>query len=87
MPLWNGYVLTLAHMIKFIMSSTSEAELKALFITAQEMVSKRNTQEEMKWIQTKSPNQMDKSAAAGVVNNTISHGKLKTMDRRLHWLR
>ena len=41
----------------------------------------------MKWPQPKSPLQTDNSAAAGVVNNTIVPKKLKTMDRRLHWLR
>ena len=37
-PQWNGSVLTLAQIIKFVMSSVSEAELGALFTTAQEMV-------------------------------------------------
>ena len=47
----------------------------------------RQTLQEMKWPQPKSPIQTDKSAAAGVVNNTIVPRKLKTMDRRLHWRR
>ena len=34
MPRWNGPVLTLAKIIKFVMSSASEAELGAMFITA-----------------------------------------------------
>ena len=38
MPRWNGPVLTLAQIIKFVLSSDSEAELGALFTTAQEMV-------------------------------------------------
>ena len=87
MPRWNGSVLTLAQIIKFVMSSASEAELGALFITAQEMAAMRNTLEEMKWLQPKSPIQKDNSTAAGVVNNNIAPKKLKTMDRRLHWLR
>ena len=58
-----------------------------MFITAQEMVAMRQTLQEMKWPQTKSPLQIDNAAAAGVVNNTIVPKKLKTMDRRLHWLR
>ena len=85
-PRWNGYVLTLAKIIKFVMSSASEAELGAMFITAQEMVAMRQTLQEMKWPQPKSPIQTDNSAAAGVVNNTIVPRKLKTMYRRLHWL-
>ena len=87
MPWRNGYVLTLAQIIKFVMSSASKAELGALFITAQEMVETRKILEEMKWAQPKSPIKTDNSAAAGVVNNAIVPRKLKTMDHRLHWIR
>ena len=80
-------MLTLAKIIKFIISSASEAELSSIFITAQEMVAMRQTLQEMKWPQPKSPLQTDNSDAAGVVNNTIVPRKLKTIDRRLHWLR
>ena len=48
MPRWNGSVLTLAKIIKFVMSSASESELGAMFITAQEMVAMRQTLQEMK---------------------------------------
>ena len=87
MPRWNGPVLTLAKIIKFVMSSVSEAELCAMFITAQEMVPMRKTLQEMKWPQLKYPLHTDNFASTGVVNNTIVPRKLKTMDRRLHWLR
>ena len=86
-PRCNRPVLTLAKIIKFVMFSASKAELGAMFITAQEMVAMRQTLQEMKWPQRKSLLQTDNSAAAGVVNNTIVSRKLKTMDRRLHWLR
>ena len=46
----------------------------------------RQTLQEMKCPQPKSPLQTDNSAATFVVNNTIVPRKLKTMDRRLHWL-
>ena len=49
MPRWNGSVLTLAQIIKFVVSSDSEIELGELFITAQEMAAMQNTLEEMKW--------------------------------------
>ena len=87
MPRWNGPVITLYQIIKSVMSSTSEAELGAIFITAQEMATMRHTPEEMKWTHPKSPIQTENSATAGVVNNTILPRKIKTMDRRLHWLR
>ena len=69
------------------MSSSSEAKLGAMFITAQEMVAMRQTLQEMKWPQPKSPLQTDNSAAAGLVNITTVPKNLKTMDRRLHWIR
>ena len=69
------------------MSSASEAELGAMFITAQEMVAMRQKLQEMKWPQPTSPIQTDNSSASGVINNTIVPRKLKTMDRHLHWLR
>ena len=86
MPQWNGPVLTLVQIIKFVMSSASEPELGALFITAQEIAEMRNTLEEMIWPQTKSPIQKDNSDAAGVVNNNIVP-RNKTMDRHLQWIR
>ena len=86
-PKWNGPVLTIARIMKFVMASASEAELGAMFITAQAMVSQQNTLEEMGWKQPCSPIQTDNSVAAGVVNNTIVSRKLKAMDRRLYWLR
>ena len=84
---WNGSVLTLSQIIKFVMYPASEAEMGELFITAQEMAAMRNTQEEMKYTQSKPPIQTDNSAAAGVVNNIIVPRKLRTMERRIHWLR
>ena len=35
---YNGPTLTIAQIIKFVMSSAAEAELAALFITAKDMV-------------------------------------------------
>ena len=87
MPKWNGSVITLSQIIKKFISSASEAELGALFITTQEKVSMRNTLGEMRWPQPKSPIQIDNSAALGVVNNTIVPRKLEAVDHRLHWLR
>ena len=48
-PKWNGPMITIAQIIQFVMASASETELGAMFITAQAMVSKRNTMEEMGW--------------------------------------
>ena len=86
-PKWNGPVLTIAQIIKFVLASASEAELGALFITAREMVPLCHNLTEMGWKQPPSPLQTDNSAAEGVCNKTIVPRKLKSMDLRYHWLR
>ena len=48
-PRWNGAVLTVAQIIKFVMTSAAGAKLGALFITAQKMISLRQTLIEMGW--------------------------------------
>ena len=50
-PRWNGPVLSIAQLIKFVMTSAAEAELGALYITAQKMVPMRQTLIEMGWPQ------------------------------------
>ena len=80
MPQWNGPVLTLAQIIKFVTSSASEAELGALFITSQEMAAMRSTLEKMRWHHPKSTIQTKNLTAARLVNNIIVPRKLKTMD-------
>ena len=62
-PRSNGPVLSITRVIKTVMASAAEAELAALFTTSQEMVSLRNTLEEMGWPQPKSPIQVDNSTA------------------------
>ena len=56
------------------MASAAEAELAALFTTAQDMVPLRNTLEEMGWPQPKSPIQVNKSTATGYVNTQLLLG-------------
>ena len=59
MPRWNGPVINIAQIIIFVISSDSEEELRAIFITSQDMAEMRNTLEEMRRPQTKSPIQND----------------------------
>ena len=63
--------------MKFVIASASEAELGAMFITAQAMIPQRNTLEGMGWKQPHSPIQTENSAAAGVVNNNIVPQKIE----------
>ena len=48
-PRPNGQVLSLSHIIKYVMASPSEAELAALYHTDNKMVLLRNTLDEMGW--------------------------------------
>ena len=83
----NGAVLTIAKIIKAVMSSAAEAELGALYINCREAVPARQLLEEMGHKQPPTPMQTDNSTALGVVTNTIQPKRTKAMDMRFHWLR
>jgi len=83
----NGAVLTVAKIIKAVMSSAAEAELGALYINCREAVPARHQLEEMGHVQPPTPIQTDNTTALGVVNNTIQPRRTKAMDMRFHWLR
>ncbi len=85
-PRFNGAVLSIAQIIKFVMASAAESELAALFVMAQEMIPHRQTLIAMGWPQPKSPIQTDNSTAIGVTNKTIVPHRAKMMDMRLWWL-
>ncbi len=50
-PQFNGAVLSIAQIIKFVMTSAARSNLAALFITAQEMIPYRQTLIDMEWPQ------------------------------------
>jgi hypothetical protein len=83
----NGAVLTIATIIKAVMSSAAEAELGALFLNAREAVYLRQILTEMGHPQPRTPIQTDNSTAEGVINNKIQPKRTKAMDMRFHWLR
>jgi hypothetical protein len=83
----NGAVLTIAQIIKTVMSSAAEAELGALYINAREVIPLRHLLLKMGHPQPPTPIQTDNSTALGVVNNTIQPKRTKAMDMRFHWLR
>jgi len=83
----NGAILTIASIIKAVMSSAAEAELGALYLNAKEAIYIRQILTEMGHPQPRTPIQTDNSTAAGVVNSTIQPKRTKAMDMRFHWLR
>jgi hypothetical protein len=86
-PRFNGAVLSIAQIIKFVMASVAESELAALFITAHKMIPHRQSLIAMGWSQPKTPIHTDNSTAAGVTNKTIVPRRAKMMDMHLWWLR
>jgi hypothetical protein len=72
--------------MKFVMSSTAEAKLGALYTTAKKMVPLQQTLNKMGWPQPRTPIQMDNSTAVSITNHTIVPWKTKPMDLRLWWL-
>ena len=86
-PANNGAVLTVAQIIKYVMTSAAEAELGGLYINAREAVYIRQILEEMGHKQPRTPIQTDNSTAVGIINNNILPKATKAMDMRFHWLR
>jgi hypothetical protein len=67
----NGSVLTIAQIIKAVMSSAAEAKLGAPYINACELIPLHHLLIEMGHSQPPTPIQTNNSTALGIVNNTI----------------
>eukprot|EP00804_Cyclotella_cryptica_P006129 CCRYP_010734-RA/>CCRYP_010734-RA protein AED:0.34 eAED:0.34 QI:0/0/0/1/0/0/2/0/327 len=83
----NGDILNIAHIIKHVMVSITEAKLGALYITACEAVYLRIILEELGHRQPATPIQTDNAVAEGVINSKVQPKHTKAMDMRFHWLR
>ena len=83
----NEAVLTIAQIIKAVMSSAAEAELGALYINSREAIPQRHLLEQMGHPQPPTPIQVDNTTALGVVKNTIQPKRTEAMDMQFHWLR
>ncbi len=82
----NGAVLNIAHIIKNVMSSATEAELAGLYIMAREAVYIRIILEELGHKQTPTPIKTDNAMADTVINGKVQPKRTKAMDMRFHWL-
>jgi hypothetical protein len=83
----NGAILNIAHIIKHVMTSATEAKLAALYIMASEAVYMRIILEEMGHKQPATPIQTDNAMAEVVINAKITPKRSKAMDMRFHWLK
>ena len=87
LPPNNGAVLNIAHIIKNVISSDTEAELMGLYIMARKAVYIRIILEELGHKQPPTPQQTDNTIAEAIINGKIQPKKTKAMDIRFHWLR
>jgi hypothetical protein len=85
-PLNNCAILTIAQIIKVVMSSAAEAKMGALYINCRKAIPARHTLKFMGHPQSLTPMQMDNITALGDINNNVIK-KLKAMDMKYHWLR
>ena len=83
----NGAVLNIAHIIKHVMASATEAELAALYIMAREAVYMRIILEEMGHKQPPTLMQTDNAMTEGVINKKVQQKCTKAMDMQFHWLK
>ena len=85
-PRWNGHILTIAQIMKYVVSSAAEAEMTALFLTAKEMVPLRHTLTKMGWKQPPSPLQSENYTGVDMTKCTSIPCKSKSWGLRLNWL-
>jgi hypothetical protein len=81
----NSAVLTIAQIIKAVMSLAAKAKIGALYINCWEAVPACHTLEFLGHPQPPTPIQINNTMALGVVNNNVMK-KLKAMDMKYHWL-
>ncbi len=79
--------MNIAHIIKHVMSSATEAKLAALYIMAREAVYIHIVLKEMGHTQPPTPLQIDSTMAKGFVNGKVQPKRTKAMDMHFHWLR
>jgi hypothetical protein len=85
-PPINGAILNIAHIIKNIMSSATEAELAGLYIMAGKAIYIRIILEELGHVQPPTPLQTHNAMADNIINGKVQPKQTKAMDMRFHWL-
>jgi hypothetical protein len=81
----NSAILTIAQIIKVIMSLAAEVKVRALYINCREAIPTCRTLEFMGHPKALAPMQTDNTTALGTINNNVIK-KLKGMDMKKHWL-
>ena len=82
----NGNILIMCAILKLIAASAAEAELRALFLNAQEAIIICLTLLELGHPHPPTPVHVDNTTTAGIVNNTIKQQRLPATEMRYFWL-
>jgi hypothetical protein len=82
----NGSILKSAAVIKNVVASAEESEVRACFQNAQNGEQLRVTLTELDHQKPATPLRMDNSTLFGIINETLKQKRSKTMDMRYHWL-
>jgi hypothetical protein len=82
----NGSILNVGSVIKNVVASAAESEVRACFQNAQSGAPLRVTLTELGHIQPTTPLRTDNSTAFDILNETIKQKRSKAMDMRYHWL-
>jgi hypothetical protein len=79
--------LIVSKVLKHVMSSAAEAEIRAVFINAKEGAVLRTTLEELGHKQPSTPMETENTTATGYSNGTIKQKRKKTMDMLFYWIK
>ncbi len=82
----NGAFFTLCAILRFIIASTAEAELGALFLNCKQAKKFRLTLEEMGHPQPPTLIHCDNSTTVGIANNTVKQQQSHLMKMRFFWV-
>ena len=82
----NGAVITIAQIMKTMMSLAAEVDIGAMYINAHKSVPARQILNETGHHQTRTPMKTDNTAAHSVVTKNVQPKHTKATDMRFHWL-
>jgi hypothetical protein len=83
----NAAINYFSVVISTVVTSATEAEYAALFMTGQAAVSIRNTLVDLGYPQGTTEFICDNKCAVGIATNTLKLKRSKTIDMRYHWIR
>ena len=84
--LFNGPIYVLAKIIKHVMGSAMEAEIRAMYMNAQKLVEYRQTLTDMGHPQKPTLIRTDNKTACGILTGTMRQKASKCIDMNFHWL-